>query len=430
MNKSPVLQIYKRPHIWAITCLSFSCGLPFLLIVSTLPIWLKDVNCSLEQIGYIFLISIPYSLKFLWAPLIDQVKMPVLTKKLGQRRSWALCAQILLILSALGLASSRPEINIHITAVFAFLVSFFAATQDIVLDAYRIDRLSDEELSIGTSMSGIGFKLGLLVSGGGSIYLANYYDWQAVYSFMGLLMIIGPIMILLIKEPDTQASSDSRIIELYKITGSSLWGYLRHVFQSFLNIRHYRGWVYIILFILLFKISDSIPNSTNSLLFMDLGYDKIQIGNAKTIGLVMQIFGTFMGGIILARTATLLRDLMYCGLMQILSPLILLTMVSIDQNWMVLLVAAGLQNLLCGVGSTAFVTYLSSLCSGGFTATQFSVLYSFSSASRIILSSSAAWLLTGFTIVWGTFYLYTFLLSVLFIFPIIKLQRIAGRNST
>ena len=94
-------------------------------------------------------------------------------------------------------------------------------------------------------MSGIGFKLGLLVSGGGSIYLANYYDWQAVYSFMVLLLIIGPIMILLIKEPDTKASSDSRITELYKITGSSLWGYLRHVFQSFLNIRHYRGWVYI-----------------------------------------------------------------------------------------------------------------------------------------------------------------------------------------
>lgn len=396
-----------------------------MLIVSTLPIWLKDVNCSLEQIGCIFLISTPYSLKFLWAPLVDQIKIPILTKKLGQRRSWALCAQTLLILSALGLSSSHPETKAYITAIYAFFVSFFAATQDIALDAYRIDSLSDKELIIGTSISGIGFKLGLLVSGGGSIYLANYYDWQTTYACMVSLMIIGPIMVLLVKEPNKKTKSDSRITGLYKITDISIWRYLKHIFQSFLNIRHYNGWAYIILFILLFKISDSIPNSTSSLLFIDLGYEKMQIGNAKTVGLIMQIFGTFIGGIVLTHTSTLLRGLMYCGLMQIISPLALLILTSLNQNWIVLLTIAGLQNLLCGLGSTAFITYLSSLCLGGFTATQFSVLHFFSSASRIMLSSTSAWILSRFTIGWDTFYLCSFLLSTLFILPIIKLQRLS-----
>ena len=427
MNKRSILQIYKRPHIWAIACLSFSSGLPFLLIVSTLPIWLKDVSCSLEQISCIFLISIPYSLKFLWAPLIDQVELPVLAKKLGRRKSWALCAQILLMLSVLGLAFSHPEINIYTTAVFAFLVSFFSATQDIVLGAYRIDRLSDDELSIGTSVSGIGFKFGMLVSGGGSIYLANYYDWQVVYSLMMMLMVIGPIVVLFTKELDIPTKSDLKITELYKITGSTFWDYLKYIFQSFLNIRRYQGWIYIILFIFLFKISDSIPNSTSSLLFVDLGYGKIQIGNVKTISLFMQMLGTFFGGIILARATSLLRGLTYCGLIQMLSPILLLIIVLIDKNWIALLLITGLQSFICGLGSTAFVTYLSSLCSGGFTATQFSVFCSFSSASRIILSSSSAWVLARFRIEWSTFYLYVFLLSILFVLPIIKLRRIAQK---
>ena len=194
------------------------------------------------------------------------------------------------------------------------------------------------------------------------------------------------------------------------------------------NLKNNEFDFYIIVFILLFKVSDSIPNSTTSLLFMDLGYDKIQIGNAKTIGLIMQIIGTLMGGIILSRTTTLLRGLMYCGSLQILSPLILVALISINKNWLILLIVSGLQNFLCGLGSTAFVTYLSSLCSGGFTATQFSVLYSFSSASRIILSSSATLLLARFTIGWENFYLYAFFLSALFILPIIKLQKIACKK--
>jgi len=131
-----ILEAYKRPHILAIGCLSFSCGLPFLLIASTLPVWLKDVNCSIQQISYIFLASLPYSLKFLWAPFVDQYRVPILSKILGHRRSWILVSQALLFISILLLAHTQPEKNIHLTAFFAFLVSLFAATQDSVFDGY------------------------------------------------------------------------------------------------------------------------------------------------------------------------------------------------------------------------------------------------------------------------------------------------------
>ena len=420
MYPSSLLQIYKRPYIAAITCLSFSCGLPFLLIVSTLPIWLKDASRSLEEISYIFLMGAPYSLKFLWSPLVDQIKLPFLTNKLGKRRSWALFAQILLILSTLGLANSHPETNTYITAGFALLVSFFASIQEIVLDAYRIERLSSQELGIGTSMSGIGFRLGLLVAGSGSIYLANYYDWKTVYSLMALLMVIGPIVVLLIDEPHHQAASNAKTESVHEISGSYFTAYLLNTLRSFLDIRHYQGWAYIILFILLFKISDSIPNSTSNLFLMDLGYSKIQIGNAKSMGLFMQILGTFIGGVVMSRT-NVLRGLMYCGLMQTLSPLALLVVGLFKHDASMLLIFTGLQNFACGLGSTAFVTYLSSLCSGSFVATQFAVLYSLSSMSRIILSTSATLLLTKLTISWEVFYLYTTLLSILFTLPVVRL---------
>jgi MFS transporter, PAT family, beta-lactamase induction signal transducer AmpG len=421
MYPSYLLKIYKHPYVLPITCLSFSCGLPFLLIVSTLPIWLKDANRNLEEISYIFLVGAPYSFKFLWSPLVDQIKLPFLTDKLGKRRSWALFAQIWLILSTLGLAHSHPETNVGITVIFALLVSFFASIQDIVLDAYRIERLSSQELGIGTSMSGIGFRLGLLAAGSGSIYLANYYDWTTVYSMMALLMVIGPIVVLLIDEPHHPAASKAESESAEKISGSYFTAYWLGTLRSFLDIRHYKGWPYIILFILLFKVSDSIPNSTSGLFLMDLGYSKMQIGNVKSIGLLMQIVGTFVGGVVMSRV-NVLRGLLYCGLIQTLSPLALTVVGLFKHDESILLIFTGLRNFACGLGSTAFVTYLSSLCSGSFVATQFAVLYSLSSMSRMILATSATLLLTKLTTSWGVFYLYTTLLGILFTLPVVRLM--------
>ena len=242
-----ILHAYKRPHILAIGCLSFSCGLPFLLIVSTLPIWLKDVNCSIQEISYIFLASLPYSMKFLWAPFVDQYCVPVLSKFLGHRRSWILLSQTFLFISILILAHTHPEKNIHATAFFAFLVSLFASIQDSVFDGYRIERLSREELGIGTSLSGVGFRLGMLTTGAGTIYLAHYYSWKEIYILSGVLGLIGMVVIAFVKEPDTPAM-DRSTEKSYKIQERNFLAYAKAVFRSFINIGRYENWPYIILF--------------------------------------------------------------------------------------------------------------------------------------------------------------------------------------
>jgi MFS family permease len=423
---SNIFQVYKRPHIWAISCLSFSGGLPFLLIVSTLPIWLKDVSCSIEQISYIFLVSAPYSLKFLWAPFIDQYTIPILSKKLGHRRSWALFSQVFLFISTLLLAHSHPEKNIHITALLAFLMSFFAATQDIVLDAYRIERLTKEELGIGTSLSGVGFRLGMLTSGAGTIYLSHYYSWKMIYTIAALLGFIGMLVIAFVKEPE-KTKIDNSTKDIYKIQEKNFLSYIKIVAKSFLNIRRHENWQYIILFIFLFKIGDAIPNSMGSLFFMDVGFSKLQIGDAKTVGIIMMIIGSIIGGVIVAKHS-IFKSIFLCGIIQVASPLAMYGMTFAGHSETVLLVSQGIQCAACGIGSIAFVTYLSSLCSGGFTATQFSVLYSFSSISRIILSSGSGWILGYSQCSWSTFFLYTTLLSALFIGPVLVLSGLSLKN--
>ncbi|NQY42642.1 MAG: MFS transporter [Legionellales bacterium] len=422
------MTVFLRPHILAIMCLSFGSGLSFMMLIYALPIWLKDINLSVANIGSMFLISLPYSLKFLWAPIVDQYRIPVLGNLLGQRRSWAIVSQLFLFISLVGLAFSNPAENIYITAVVAFIVSFFAATQDIVLDAYRIERLSDSELGQGVALSGVGFKLGMLAVTSGGLYLSTIYPWSTVYIIMALLGLIGPLMILFVKEPDCHKRNSS-LEELYKIPDSNIIiGYFWQVIKCFSNITRHNNWQFIILFIFLFKISDTIPNTISTLFFMDLGFDKVQIGSAKTLGLMVMMVGSVLGGLLMSRFSIIQAILIGSGLQ--FSSLILLYGLSIfgcdTGNTNILLLIQVIQCLTCGAANVTFVTYLSKLCTGGFTATQFAVIYSFSSMSRIAIASISGWTLAVLN--WESFFLYTMFISSLVVFPIIILKNGLKKN--
>jgi len=260
----------------------------------------------------------------------------------------------------------------------------------------------------------------MLTTGAGTIYLAHYYSWKEIYILSGVLGLIGMVVIAFVKEPDTPAM-DRSAEKSYKIQEHNFWAYAKAVFKSFINIGRYENWPYIILFIFLFKISDAVPNSMSAIFFMDTGFSKLQLGDAKTVGIIMMIIGSILGGIIIAKQ-NIVKSLLLCGALQLASPLALYGLTFLGKNEAALLFAQGIQSMVCGIGSTAFVTYLSSLCRGGFTATQFSVLYSLSSISRIILSSGAGWVLGYSHCSWDTFFLYVTLLSALFVIPVIKLQ--------
>jgi len=199
-------RIYADRRIVVILFLGFSSGLPLLLVFSTLSIWLKVEGVSLTAIGLFSLVRTPYTFKFLWAPVIDRVSLPVITQWLGRRRGWAIVTQVVLMASIFGLATANPVENPWTTAVFALIVAFSSASQDIVIDAYRVEILADDEQGAGAGAIVLGYRMGMLTAGAGALWLAAAFPWSQVYAIMGGLVVIGMITILLAPEPETGAS--------------------------------------------------------------------------------------------------------------------------------------------------------------------------------------------------------------------------------
>ncbi|MDR1012272.1 MAG: MFS transporter [Coxiellaceae bacterium] len=416
-SSKTILEKIGKQHNFSLMCLSFPSGLIFMLIVSTMPIWLKDLNFNVKQISYIFLISIPYSLKFLWAPFIDQFKIPWLTGKLGQRRSWILIAQFFLFIAMICMTYFiNYQSNMFVILICAFLVSFFAATQDMAIDGYRIDSLTKEELGIGSSFSGIGFRIGMLVSGAGSIYLAYKYDWYTVYTIVSLLVLTGPIALIIAKNPDHETNVSSRLEKTLDTSENDI--------NFFIKITKHKEWRYVILLIFLLKISDAIPHSMGQLFFMDLGISKIHLGHTKFICGILTSLGAFLGGIMTTKVSNIYKNILYGGIFQYLGLVILLFISYLGQNEGILYLSQGAQCFVTGITNIILVTYLSSLSYGNHSATRYTILYCFNSISRVILSISSGYIFSWLNSNWTLFFFYATLVGALFILPIIKLNKL------
>lgn len=405
-----ILKLYLRPHLFGILLLGFVSGLPFVLVSSTLTIWLAKTGYSNSTIGWMFLTTLPYCLKFTWAPFIDRTKIPFLTEKFGQRRGFALFTQIFLILSILGLGLTDPNHNIYLTAFCAFILSFCSASQDIVLDAYRIERVSREELAVGTSLAGVGFRVGMLVGSAGTLYLASRYSWALVYGIVAFLSLLGPLTIFFLEEPKPENASNQKTVSSYfSILKTAVAEFTRHP-----------EWALILLFILFYKASDAIPQAWSGPLLIELEFTTDEIASiVKTFGIIVMIIGGLLGGIIVSKLGTY-RGILLCGTLQLLSPCMFMLLALAGRDLFFLTLTIAVQNFCCGMGNTAFVTYLSSLCSRKFTATQFSLIYSFSSFARIILSAGAGWIADY--VEWTYFFFFVMLFGAPFLLIILKLQ--------
>jgi MFS family permease len=354
---SQILKLYTQPHLLCLLLLGIASGIPFILVSSTLTIWLVQAGYSNSDIGWMFLCTLPYGLKFLWAPLIDRYPIPFLCKKFGQRRGWAFFAQIFLILAVLGLSLTDPAHNVYMTAGCAFLLSFCSATQDIVLDAYRIDKVSANELPVGTALMGIGFRMGMLVSSAGTLWISSRFGWGVAYSVMAVLSFIGPIAVYCAKEP-----AQSSLKHGYTQALPSLSLHLRSVHSAFVDFIQRPQWMLIILFIFFYKISDAIPNAMSGPLLLDLDFTTDEIAYVgRTFGILMMILGGFLGGIVVSFLTPGLGA-MVCGSIQLLSPLAFIPLIWMGHDMSTFMFSIAVQQLCCGMGHTAFVTYLSSLC--------------------------------------------------------------------
>lgn len=410
------LAIYREPRLLAILLMGFSSGLPLALTGATLGVWLAEAGLSLTTIGLFALVGTAYNFKFVWSPIIDRLPLPVLTRLLGRRRGWAVLIQILLGISIFLMGWADPRVDPWWTALAAVAVAFFSASQDIVIDAYRVELLEEREQAAGAAATQVGYRFGMLASGAGALYLATFFGWQTTFAVMGLLMGVGILTVLLTGEP-------TRADAMAKPAPKGLGAWLQDaVVAPFADFVTRPNWTLILVFVVLYKFGDALAGTMSSAFYVAMGFSKIEIANvSKIFGVVSTLVGVALGGVVTYRLG-LFRGLMVCGILQMLSNLMFAIQAMVGYDIPMLMLTIATENVTGGMGSAAFVAYLSSLCNVSYTATQYALLSSLAATARTMLSSSGGWLAERLD--WVPF----FGLTVLAAIPGLLLLAWLGRN--
>ncbi|GAB4557742.1 MAG: MFS transporter [Haliangiales bacterium] len=417
------LRIYTDRRMLVLLALGFSSGLPFLLVYSTLSVWLDDVGVDIKVIGFFAAARAPYSFKPLWAPLVDRLPLPILGRQLGRRRGWMLITQLGLAAAIAALALSDPSAAPLITAALAVTVAALAATQDIVIDAYRIDRLDVEEQGAGAAAAVMGYRLGMLAAGAGAFYMSGFgLAWSTVYLVMAALMSVGVITTLLCREPDqlsadpaphvpgqetsaalSSAQPDARPQRGYR---RAVTDFLRAAFWAPLrDFSRRRGFVLLLSFVLLYKLGDALAATMTNVFLVDIGFSKVDIANiAKSYGLVATILGVVLGGWFV-RMSGVVWALWVAGFLQLGSNLMFSLQAWVGADSWLLIATVGVENITGGIGTAAFVAYLSGLCNREYSATQYALLTATAGLMRNLLATTTGLLVDSLG--WLDFFIVT-----------------------
>lgn len=349
--------------------MGFACGLPLLLTITVLQAWMKEQGVDLTVIGMISLVGLPYTLKFLWAPVLDRFTLPFL----GRRRGWLLVAQVALMFSISGLGFTDPGKNPWMTAFAAFLVTFFSASQDIVVDAYRREDLPDEELGLGSSLYVNGYRVGMLLASGGGLIMADHMPFFMVYQIMAACLLPGVVTTLLAPEP-----------KIYEGTPETL---REAVFDPLIEYFSRRGALWILAFILFYKIGDTMASAMTIPFYLDIGFSKTQIGAVvKLFGFWATVAGTLIGGMIMLRLK-INRSLWVFGFLQAASTAGFAVLAWVGNSLPLLSTVIAFENLSSGMGTAAFIAFMASITHKKFTATQYALLSSLMGIPRVMASA-------------------------------------------
>ncbi len=411
------LASYRDRRYASIFFLGISAGLPLALVFGTLSIWMAKEGVDKTTVGLFSAVTLPYALKFLWAPVIDRAPFPLLTRFLGQRRGWTVAAQLALIPAIAAMALTDPVANPWLMGLFALLVSFCSASQDIVIDAYRVELLEEENIGAGASMYIFGYRAGMLISGAGALNMVGGLGWSTVYLIMAVLILIGLVTILLSREPqhgsDAETEARERRVADYLAQRPELsgrraamlaWLY-GAVVSPFVDFMTRPQWLVILLFIVFYKLGDSMAGVMTGYFMVELEFSEAEIGNVgKAVGFAATMLGIIIGGWLMAKLG-MLRALWICGGVQMLSNLMFAVQALVGHDMGMLALAVGVENLAGGMGTAALVAYLSGLCNLAYTATQFALLSAVASLGRTFLAAPAGWLADQ--VDWAPFFLIT-----------------------
>lgn len=394
------LAVYLERRVLIILFLGFSSGLPLALSGSTLAVWMTDQGVDLGRIGLYSLVGVPYTIKFLWAPVVDALRAPVLSRLLGRRRGWLVFSQIMLMAAIVLLGSLDPLSAPWLVAAGALTVALASATQDIVVDAFRVESLDNDQQAAGMACYVAAYRVGLLVSTAGAIAVVAWLEdigvpsgdvWFYGYAAMAVLILIGMAAVLAAREPvvddddsddadaGTVLAADSPIVRLWRVAAGAFVDFMSKPYA-----------VTILLFVLLFKFCDAFAGIMTAPFVIKLGFDKATYAAVvKGVGFAAVLLGGFAGGF-LARAMKLTPSLWLAAILQIVSNLAFSWLAWVGVNTQALAVAIVIENFTGGIGTVIFVAYLSSLCtSATHTATQFALLSALAAVGRTVLASSS-----------------------------------------
>ena len=408
-----IVQLYFSKNLIIVFLMGIVSGLPLYLILSTLAIWLARENVNISTIGLLSLTQIPWTVKFIWAPFIDNWKIPLLTQRFGRRKSWLIVIQIFLAISIIFLGICNPQENlsisflkitftikqIYIVAFFALLVAFFSASQDIVIDAFRIEILNESEQGAGAAMTQAGYRIGGIIAGAGALYMREYVSWELVFVSLGILVLF--FLIFTIFLPNVEYIGNNKL---------GLKNYFKPL-KEFLFRVDQKKLLLILLFIFSFKLCDAVAGVMANPFYVKIGFSNIEIANAsKILGIFATILGVFVGGIVV-KFYGILNSLIISGVLQMFSNILFYFLAEIGPNYNFLLITVVGENISGGLGSAAFVAYLSMLCNINYTATQYALLSSFMGIARTFVASPSGFIVQSLG--WSNF----FLLSTVFAIP-------------
>lgn len=370
-----IVGVVLSPRMLIALLMGFAAGLPLLLTLSVLQAWMTEAGVDLQTIGLFALVGMPYTLKFLWAPLLDRYTLSPL---LGRRRGWLLLAQGLLILAIAGLGLTQPAVNPWMTALAALLLTFFSASQDIVIDAYRRESLADDEQGLGASLYVNGYRVGMLLASGGGLILADFLSFSTVYLLMAGFMLIGPLTTWFAPEPEISAGTPTTLRDA--------------VVQPFIEYFSRRDAWWILGFILLYKLGDQMASHMTTPFYLDIGFSKTEIGAVvKLFGFWATIAGGLLGGVLILRLKLYL-SLWIFGILQAVSTAGFAALALIGAQNAALAAVVAFENLSSGMGTAVYVAFMASLTNKKFTATQYALLSSLMGIPRVLAATPTGWL--------------------------------------
>ncbi len=389
-----ILRIFASGRMITALMMGFCSGLPLLLATgAVLQAWLTEAGVNLGTIGLFALVGLPYTLKFLWAPLLDRFT-PI--ARLGRRRGWLFLIQLTLIAAIAGLGCADPTQSLPMVTAAAFLVAFFSASQDIVIDAYRRESLSDEEQGLGASLYVNGYRIGMLLSSGGGLILADFIPFSAVYWVMAVALVPGLITTMLCVEPSVTVGTPRTLREA--------------VVEPFIEYFSRQNATLILLFILLYKVGEMMASQMTTPFYLDLGFTKTEIGTVvKLFGFWATVFGGLLGGVLILRLG-MYRSLWIFGILQSIGLIGFVILAKLGHSVPGLALAVASENLFSGMATTAYVAFMATLTNKKFTATQYALLSSLMGIPRVVVNTPTGYLAEWFG--WEGFFLFCMLATV------------------